>query len=109
MGYDALKVMAKKPAEPLKVTVPGCCVGYHDPGDIIRYPGFVGTGIGKGQPLLYKIKRKQQPVLGDEFIILCLVALLPNIRFLWKDETYTCDCFACPGLRVLSLKNAATV
>ena len=107
MGYDALKVIAKKPAEPPKVTVPGCCVGYHDLGDIIRHPSFVGTGMGKEQPHLYKIKRKQQPVLADEFIILCLVALLPNIRFLWEDETYTCDRFACPGLRVLSLKSAA--
>lgn len=51
MGYDALKVIAKKPVEPLKVTVPGCCAGIHDPGDIIRHLGFVGTGIGKGQPL----------------------------------------------------------
>ena len=109
MGYNALKVIAKIPAEPLKVTVPGCFVGIHDPGNIIRHPGFVGTGICKGHPLLYKIKREQQPVLDEQFIILCLVALLPNIRFLWKDETYTCDCFACPGLRVLSLKNAAAV
>ncbi len=58
MGYDALKVIAKQPAEPLEVTVPGGCAGIHDPGDIIRHPGFVGTGIGKGQPLLYKIKRE---------------------------------------------------
>ena len=46
MGYDALKVIAKKPAEPPKVTVPGCCVGYHDLGDIIRHQGYVGTGLG---------------------------------------------------------------
>lgn len=58
MAYDALKVMAKKPAESLKVTAHGCCVGYHVPGDIIRHPVFVGTGIGKGLSLLYKIKRK---------------------------------------------------
>ena len=106
MGYDALKVIAKKPAEPPKVTVLGCCVGYHDPGDIIRHQGFVGTGLGKGQPRLYKIKCEQQPVLDDEFIILCLVAILPNIRFLWEDGTGTCDRFACPGLRILSLKSA---
>ena len=89
MGYDALKVIAKKPAKPLEVTVSGCCAGIHDLGDIIRHPGFVGTGIGKGQPLLYKIKREQQPVLAEQFIILCLVALLPNIRFPWKDGTGT--------------------
>jgi len=106
MGYDA-KVIAKKSAERLKGTVPGCCVGYHDPGDIIRHPGSVGTGIGKGQTLLYKIKREQQPVLADEFIILCLVALLSNIRFLWEDGTGTRDRFACPGLRYLSLKSVA--
>lgn len=48
MGYDALKVIAKKPAEPLKVIVPGCCAGIHDLGDIFRHLGFVGTSIGKG-------------------------------------------------------------
>lgn len=52
MGYDALKVIVKKPAEPRKVTVPGCCASIHDLGDIVRHPSFVGTGIGKGQPLL---------------------------------------------------------
>lgn len=103
MGYDALKVIAKKPAEPPKVTVPGCCVGYHDLGDIIRHQGYVGTGLGKGQPRLYKMKR----VLDDEFIILCLVALLPNIRFLWEDGTGACDRLSCPSLRVLGLKSAA--
>lgn len=79
MGYDALKVITKKPVEPLKVTVPGCCAGIHDPGDIIRHLGFVGTGIGKGQPLLYKIKREQQPVLDEQFIILYGAAHLLSI------------------------------
>ncbi len=48
MGYDAPKVVAKEPSEPLEVTVPGYGAGIHDPGDVIRHPGFVGTGIGKG-------------------------------------------------------------
>ena len=53
------------------------------------------------------MKREQQPVLDDEFIILCLVALLPNIRFLWEDGTGACDRLSCPSLRVLGLKSAA--
>lgn len=52
MGYDALKVIVKKPAELLKVIFLGCCAGIHDLGDIIRHLNFVVTGLGKEQSLL---------------------------------------------------------
>ena len=78
MGYNTLEVPAKKPSEPLKMTVSGHTAGIHDPGDIIRHTGFIRAGVGKGQPLLDQIEGEQKPVLAEQFIILSENASCPS-------------------------------